>query len=489
MNRTAPLVSLLLLAAVVPAQEPSAALQLRATSELPVAWGKTFRGAMASKALGTERTFHLYLPPSHAATARRYPTIFVTDGDHYFDEVVTAARQLAMAGHVPECIVVGVSTRQRTQDLTPAGMDAYIAEGAPRGDQLLEFLARELAPELASVRAGRPNVLLGHSHGAILCHHAAAKWRAEFPFVVALDCPMTLSDNWLSRQLQASVEGGGHLRLVSFETRFGWTEDAWRQLVAAAPADWQLTRRRMDGDDHNSMVFEGFFDGLRAVFRDYSGVGLRNASGPEVFQHYAKLAPYYGAPCPPSEQTLNRTLMDLVIRGEREMALHTLRLLRENHGEPMDAEGIERRIENAAAAMQGKPTVEQLRRAPRPSVAAMQPYLGSWRGTIGFEGHRPTNTVTFRVVDGRVEGTVEIDETSEMRQTIPLEYIELTAAGIDFGFMNGMHPRGMLVHTTRRDGDRLVGRIQLRGVHFEPPDGHVPPVYEIDLQRVGVAGR
>src|SRR5262245_48520797 len=111
------------------AQEPSAALHLRNTDEIPSQWGKTFRGSMTSKALGQERTFFVYLPASHAATKRRYPTIFVTDGDHYFVDVVVAARQLADAGHIPESIVVGVSTRRRTEDLTPAGMDEYIADG------------------------------------------------------------------------------------------------------------------------------------------------------------------------------------------------------------------------------------------------------------------------------------------------------------------------------------------------------------------------
>lgn len=470
------------------AGEPSPALHLCATDEMPVAWGQTFSGSMTSKALQEERTFHLYLPASHAATSRRYPTIFVTDGDYYFGDVVVAARQLADAGHIPESIVVGVSTRRRTEDLTPAGMQEYIADGQPRGDQLLDFLANELAPELASVRACQPNVLLGHSHGAILGHHAAAKWRSQFPFVVALDCPMTLSDNWLSKQLRASSSSGGHLRLVSLEARFGWPDDDWSSLVSGAPADWQLTRRRMEGDDHNSMVFEGYFSGLRTVFRDYSAVGLRDASGPEVFQHYAKLATAYGAECTPPLQVLHRTLLDLVIRGERDMGRHTLQLMREGYGEPEDAEDIEKRIERAAEAMRGKPTVEQLRSAPRPSAAAMQPFLGSWKGWIGFEGHRPTNTVTFQMVDDRVEGSVVIDETSETKQTLALEYIQVTDQGLDFGYMNGLHPRGMLVHATRRDGDRLVGRIELRGVHFEPPAGHVPPVYEIMLERVTSAG-
>lgn len=474
----------LCLACTVAAQDPTPKAALVPSDDVPATWGKSLRGTLASAALGETRAFRVWLPASHDATARRYPTVFVTDGDHHFVDVVTAVRQLAQAGHAPECVVVGVATTERTQDLTPPGIAAYIAEGEPRGDRLLRFLAEELAPELAPLRASRPFVLLGHSHGAILAHHAAAKWRQQFPFVVALDGPMHLDDHWLARQLRASAAAGGHLRLVSLETRFGWSDAEWQQLQRTAPADWQLTRRAMAGDDHTSMIFTGYLDGLRTVFRDYSAVPWRNASGPEVFAHYAGLAKSYGAGCIPPRQVLQRTLMDLVIRGERDMARQTLQWLRDAYGEPGDAADTERRIENAVAAMRGKPTVEQLLAAPRPTAAEMAPFLGTWRGPIGFAGHRPVNTVTFRVDDGRVEGSITIQETSTDVQHLTVQHVRVTPQGLDFGYMNGMYPRGLLVHATRLEGDRLVGRIELRGVHFEPPAGHTPPVYEIDLRRV-----
>lgn len=490
MPRTRCLVATLLLAVLnLPAQDAKSPLDLTPSEDVPASWGKSFRGTLASQALGEARSFRLWLPASHAATARRYPTVFVTDGDHHFVDVVTAVRQLAQAGHVPECVVVGVSTRARTQDLTPPGMDAYIAEGEARGDRLLRFLAEELAPALAAQRSTRPFVLLGHSHGAILAHHAAAAWRREFPFVIALDGPMHLSDHWLCHRLETSVAKGGHLRLVSLEARFGWSDAAWQRFAAAAPKDWQLTRRNLAGDDHNSMVFAGYLEGLRTVFRDYSAVPLRNASGPEAFAHYRNLVDQYGAECTPPFQVLERTLMDLVIRGERDKAMHTLALMRAGYGKPDDPADFERRAETAAAAMHGQPSVEQLLATPRPTVAEMEPFLGTWQGPIGFEGHRPINTVTFQSTGDRVEGMVEIQETSTDVQKLAVQYLRVTPKGLDFGYMNGMYPRGLLVHTTAREGDRLVGRIELRGVHFEPPRGHTPPVYEIDLRRVDAARR
>ena len=55
----------------------------------------------------------------------------------------------------------------------------------------------------------------------ILCAYAAAKWRKEVPFIVALDAPTHLDDGWLNKKLIASIPEGGALRLVSLEVKFG----------------------------------------------------------------------------------------------------------------------------------------------------------------------------------------------------------------------------------------------------------------------------
>jgi pimeloyl-ACP methyl ester carboxylesterase len=474
---------------VAPAQQPQETLAVAPLDSFPAAWGRAFEARMHSKSLDQERRFRVFVPASFDTTLRRYPVIFITDGDSYFEPASIVARQLARSGHIPECLVVAVSTVERVEDMTPPGMGIYPGK-AENADRFLSFLAEEIAPQLVERwRAATPTVLVGHSQGGILCHHAAAKWRAQFPFLIALDTPVNLQDYWLAKRLDASLAAGGHLRLASIEAVYGWRDGAWRTLEQNAPKDWRLARVKLANEDHNSMLFEGLFAGLKAVFSDYSAACMRQFPPREAFAHYEGLSRFYGAPPTPPLQLLRRAMEELLIRGEREAALRALAAMREGYSQPADPADAERRIDEAAKAMQGEPTVDELLRAPRPTAAEMQPWLGVWKGPCGFEGHRFPNTVTFGLRDGRGDGTVVIEETSEQSQTLKLDYLRVTAGGIEFGFMNGMHPRGMLTHVGRLEKGRLVGKIVLMGVHFEPPPGEVPPTYEFELERVGTTDK
>jgi hypothetical protein len=68
--------------------------------------------------------------------------------------------------------------------------------------------------------------------------------------------------------------------------------------------------------------------------------------------------------------------------------------------------------------------------------------------------------------------------------TMKLTYIKLVPGGLDFGFMNGMRPRGMLVHDARFDGDVLKGQMRFGGVRIvRPPGMPGPPNVYFELKR------
>ena len=113
----------------------------------PSSWGTTFKGKIHSASLGEDRTVDLFLPASFDETTRKFPIIFLTDGEHYFERAVTAARELAASGHIPECIVAAVLTPERRRDLTPPGMSKIQSDGPDqRGDRFMRFLVEERHP-------------------------------------------------------------------------------------------------------------------------------------------------------------------------------------------------------------------------------------------------------------------------------------------------------------------------------------------------------
>jgi len=200
---------------------------------------------------------------------------------------------------------------------------------------------------------------MGHSHGGILCAYVAAKWRKEIPFVVALDAPVHIDDGWLAKLLASSTAEPGYLRLVSLEVKFGWPDDAWSKLVAVAPKEWKLSRTRLAGEDHESMVFDGFYRGLKELFSDYSRVQVKGLSGPAAFDHYLELEALYGGPVTPPRFVLERAEMDFCALGKGDLARMALTAWADNYGEPEDFRERASEIAEAEEALKGKQTAQQ----------------------------------------------------------------------------------------------------------------------------------
>jgi hypothetical protein len=475
-----------LLMAAAATQEPK--LDLTPLPSLPSSWGASYRTTMHAKSLGQDRRVDIFVPAIFDRTARTFPVIFLTDGEHYFERAVIAARELAESGHVPDCIVAAIETPERRQDLTPPGMSTSTSDGPDqRGERLMRFIVEELAPALKrDLRASEPFVLLGHSHGGILCHYAAAKWRREVPFIVALDAPMHLEDGVQAKQLIDSIPAGGRLRLVSVEEKFGWRDDDWSRLTARAPKDWSLVRFRAQGEDHESMVFDGFYNGLKALFADYSAIAVKGMDGPRALAHYLDLEAAYGAPVTPPEFVLERALMDLTAKGQGDRARRALALWDEGYGRRPNHDELAADIDEAEQAMKGRESVEQLLAAPPPTAAEMAPYLGVWEGASWISldpDRRSPITVTFEVRDGQGVATAVNHDAPEEFKHETFKFLRVTSDGIEFGNMNGMFPPGVVARVARMRDGKLEGQSVFKGIYFKELNLPSHPKHYFSLTR------
>jgi hypothetical protein len=479
-------------APTVPAtgERPEPVLELKETSVLPKDWGTTYSGTIRSQRLGAVRTVDIYVPPTFSKTRRKYPVLYLTDGEYNFERAVVAEMELARSGHIPESLVVAIETPERRQDLTPPGLSAMQSDGPDqRGEKFVHFIMDELRPQLeARFRAGAPSVLMGHSHGGILCAYVAAKWRKEIPFVVALDAPVHIDDGWLAKTLASSAAEPGNLRLVSLEVKFGWPDDLWSKLVAVAPKDWKLSRIKLADEDHESMVFGGFYRGLKELFSDYSQVQVKGLGGPAAFDHYLQLEPLYGGSVAPPRAVLEHAEMDLCALGTRDLARKALNAWAEDYGEPEDFQDRLSEIDEAAEALKGKETVEQLLALDPPTAVQIAPYLGVWKGHSWVdvdESRKSDITVTFSVENGRGVAKIVNEGAPPEFRSETCRYLRVTPAGIEFGNMNGMFPPGIVARIGRLEGATLAGEAVFKGVYFRwPKDLGRRPHHMFALERV-----
>jgi pimeloyl-ACP methyl ester carboxylesterase len=473
---------------VLAAGSPGPTLELSPTHPFPPDWGTTFEGMLPSARLGEVRTVRLFLPASLAETTRTFPIVLLTDGEYHFERAVTAVLQLSSAGHIPECIVAAVETPERRRDLTPPGMSTSHSDGPDqRGERFMKFLVDELVPALRKqVRAGAPVVLMGHSHGGILGHYAAARWRKDVPFVVALDTPIHLDGGWLARQLLDSAPDKGRLRLVSLEVKYGWPDDDWAALSAVAPKEWRLSRIRLPGEDHESMVFNGFYTGLKELFADFSASQVKSLGGPEAFAHYAALEGSYGAPVIPPEFVVQRAVRDLAAKGQGELARKALATWETGYGRREDRDELLAVIEESETAMRGQESVEQLLAGTPPTPDEMAPYLGTWEGVtwISLDPARKSPIrVTFSILDGHGVAEADYPDAPEAYRRETFKFLRVTKTSIEFGNRNGMFPPGIVARVGRIGDGRLEGRQVFKGIYLRELQAPDHPQHLFSLSR------
>ena len=449
---------------------------------------------IASTILGETRRIFVATPASFAATGpeRRYPLILVTDGEgHSATSVVDASRELSRHGLMPETIVAGIENiggyDERVRDLTPPGLSVSGSSRTEGGDRFLDFLERELTPALdAQFRAAAPRVLVGHSSGGVIATYAAAT-RDTWRFVVALDTPVHLDDNWLATKLTSRAKAGGQpVRYASYNAVFGWSDKTWAELTEAVPSTWVLRHDKFQNETHNSMPMLGAYLGLRELFADYSRKAAPVYPTTSILPYYETLTALYGAPVVPPSPLMRDVVDDLLMEGRGALAGQAFEAFLAAYGESTNADATRARIADVASRPAPLETVEGLLATPLATADEIAPYVGDWEGEARRgDVHRTRFILSISVKDGRAAGQVVFKFAPGEELVQPLQFITVQPDGLTYGYMNGMRPRGMLMYPMKKSGpDALAGTMRWGGVQPPTHEGQSPPPEEITLKRV-----
>ena len=176
--------------------------------------------SLRSTILGEQRKVLIYTPPSYKDTTftpRRYPVLYLLDGDAHFHSVTGLIQILATGVNgtfvIPEMIVVAIPNTNRMRDLSPTkvssgpdgkpmpGLDATGGMG-----KFLAFIQRELTPHVDSAyRTSGYRALVGHSLGGITVVNALYTMPEAFNAYLAIDPSLWWDSNLLLKQARAKV--------------------------------------------------------------------------------------------------------------------------------------------------------------------------------------------------------------------------------------------------------------------------------------------
>lgn len=238
---------------------------------------------LAMPGLGRSRTLRLCLPPSYGSEPqRRYPVIYMHDGQNLFDAATgfagewgvdeTMVQLAAQTGF--EALIVGIDNGgdKRNTEMAPYDHDRL---GKAEGRPYLDFITNTVKPFVDAhwrTRPGREDTaLIGSSLGGLISH-AAMLWHGEVFGRYGLFSP----SYWAAPQLfddtvQARLPAGTQVHLYcggdEGGSMAGQTRQMHRRLSRQLPPE-QLSLHIAQEAQHNEAAWRAELPGaLRALFR------------------------------------------------------------------------------------------------------------------------------------------------------------------------------------------------------------------------------
>jgi Predicted hydrolase of the alpha/beta superfamily len=343
-------------------------LQTTAVVGAPTTISEGQRFTLHSAILGEDRVVFVSMPPSYDGT-RRYPVLYLTDGQFNFDEARSSAGFLSRNVLIPQTIVVGVVNKDRTRDLYATKSDFKFGSStmpfpnSGNADKFLEFIQRELIPWVdANYRTMPLRIFAGQSAGGNFALHAMRTEPMLFQGIIAISPWLAWDNHREIRELEpflATAKAPVRALFFSYTDPVHDGPDMKGDIDALSAA----LRKRNEpalrwatstypGETHDSTFVKGFYDGLRMIFAGWEyptdrGTNALIGSLEDVKAHYAKFGESLGVEfLPPPEMISALGYRDLR-QGKIDTALQSFRFYAETYPQAPDAwdslaDGLER---------------------------------------------------------------------------------------------------------------------------------------------------
>ncbi|MBV6428115.1 MAG: hypothetical protein KIPDCIKN_02641 [Haliscomenobacter sp.] len=159
--------------------------------------------ALSSAIMGQEYYIKVYLPESYGQSDKKYPVLYLLDGDHAFGMATDIVTYLIYGKHIPEIIIVSPSygskngpneggTNMRNRDFAAIIWSNIKADSAAY--RYFDFLTRELIPLVEQTYRVNPDdrTLWGYSMSGLLAMWAVFERPGFFNRYVIIDTAFRL---------------------------------------------------------------------------------------------------------------------------------------------------------------------------------------------------------------------------------------------------------------------------------------------------------
>jgi predicted alpha/beta superfamily hydrolase len=294
-----------------------------------------------SKILGEKRVVWIYNPNKDTgieAAKKRYPVIYLLDGDWHFSSVVGILEQMSFVNGnsiCPEMIIVGITIPDRYRDLTPS-YDSIFSKNSGGNKKFISFIKNELIPYIDSTYpVSSYKMLIGHSLGGLTAINTLVTYPELFNAYVAID-PSMWWDNQASLKETEKALSNNKFDNISLFLAIANSMDKGMDTVIARKDNTRNTLpirsnlelsdllnsstvhklnyqvKYYNNENHGSIPLIATYDGLHYIFnfynlpltkKDYADTTM--SLGYRIENHYKIISEKMGYRINPSESTIN----------------------------------------------------------------------------------------------------------------------------------------------------------------------------------------
>lgn len=329
-----------------------------------------------SAVLNESRKIQVYAPPLNKAIKQTYPVLYVFDGESLYWPVIGAVKFMNYSSYLPqmpEPIIVSVRNTRRERDM-PVPQEMAKTNGAKN---FLRFLSEELVPYInARYPVNGLNVLIGHSQGGLFVTYAGLEKPSLFPFILALDAPITVNAA-LGKEYRQKLSDGCRLSYFSAETRYGWENELPKTSCNS------YYQEKIEGETHETMPYKGIYDGLKFLFREHIP-SQHDMNLPAMQEYYDQLSKKYHCSYSIPATFLLASATQNINTSKKQEALALISYYEKMFGQNQRSAGL---LAKANAITSGPDArVDFYLNHPGADEQTLKPFLGKWKGTLFVDG-------------------------------------------------------------------------------------------------------
>ena len=291
-----------------------------------------------SNVLNEERKYWVHLPAKYNAD-KKYPVLYVLDGDRSFNYASGVISQLSNNGKAPELIMVSILNTDRNRDLTPThdtigfdGKEQPFLKTTGGSKNFLKFLKTELIPHIESdYKTEDFRILAGHSFGGLFAIYSFLEDANLFHSYIVIDPSLWWDKNILTTRLKekmydastrnnfmyVSSANNSNPMMIDNQNQF------FDEINKANIDTLSMTTSYFDDENHGSVDLLSFYHGLRFIYSGWS-VSFEDAvENPQfIEEHFADLTQRLGYKIEPSENFIDRLAFSYIfLKDDKQQAL------------------------------------------------------------------------------------------------------------------------------------------------------------------------